>query len=139
LTSVNYLCTIIQIFRYLYIFKYWKFPIRSNSRYSTLETSTLTIILSIRFSSYVTNYNFRETRFLWKSLPNAFNHSLINHFKLDISKPVNAVTCIKRSLFSCPVIANLRGHLSYNAILSLSQMWPLNTGWTILIYQYLIN
>jgi imidazoleglycerol phosphate synthase glutamine amidotransferase subunit HisH len=54
-------------------------------------------------------------------------------------KPANAVTCIKRSHVSCLVIENfiwieplLRGHLSYQAIFSLSQRWPLNTGLTII-------
>jgi hypothetical protein len=27
----------------------------------------------------------------------------------------------------------LRGHLSYKATFSLSQRWPLNTGWTVCI------
>jgi hypothetical protein len=52
----------------------------------------------------------------------------------------HAVTCIKRSPFSCPVIEHfiwieplLRGHLSYKAILSLSQMWSLNTGLTMIL------
>ena len=47
-----------------------------------------------------------------------------------------AVTCIKRSSF--PDIENLiwiepllRGHLFYKATFSLSQIWPLNTGMTI--------
>ena len=55
-------------------------------------------------------------------------------------KPAYAVTSIKRSPFSCPVIDNfilieplLRGHLSYKATFSLSQRWPLNTGLTVLI------
>ena len=53
-------------------------------------------------------------------------------------KPSHAVTCIKRSPFSCTVIENfiwneplLRGHLSYKATFSLSQRWPLNTGLTV--------
>ena len=43
-------------------------------------------------------------------------------------KPAHAVTCIKRSQVSCPVIEKficieplLRGHLSYKATFSLSQ------------------
>jgi hypothetical protein len=50
-----------------------------------------------------------------------------------------AVTCIKRSPFSCPVIDNfiwieplLRGHLSYKTTSSLFQRWPLNTGLSVL-------
>ena len=53
-------------------------------------------------------------------------------------KPAHAVTCIKRSPFSWPVIENfiwieplLRGHLSYKATFSVSQRWPLITGLTI--------
>jgi hypothetical protein len=45
----------------------------------------------------------------------------------------------RRSHFSCPVIENviwieplLRGHLSYKATFCLSQMWPFNTGLTVL-------
>ena len=59
-------------------------------------------------------------------------------FFSKIVKPAHAVTCIKRSPFSCPVIENfiwieplLRGHLSYKASFSVSQRWPLNTGLTI--------
>jgi hypothetical protein len=44
-------------------------------------------------------------------------------------KPAHAVTCIKHSPFSCPVIGNfiwieplLRGHMSYNATLFFSKM-----------------
>jgi hypothetical protein len=51
--------------------------------------------------------------------------------------PYWAVTCIKRSPFSCPVTENfiwiehlLRGHLAYKTNFSLSQRWPLNTGLT---------
>ena len=51
-----------------------------------------------------------------------------------------AVSCIKRSPFSCFFIENLilieplyRGHLSYKAIITLSQRWPLNTGLTVYI------
>ena len=47
---------------------------------------------------------------------------------INTVKPFHAVTCIKRSPFSCPVIENfirikpiLRGHLSYKATFSLSQ------------------
>ena len=47
-----------------------------------------------------------------------------------------AVTCIKRAAFSCPVIGNfvlidqlLRGHLSYKATFSLSQRWFLKQIW----------
>ena len=53
-------------------------------------------------------------------------------------KPAHAVTCIKRSPFSSPVIENiiwieplLRGHPSYKATFSVSQRWPLNTGLTV--------
>jgi hypothetical protein len=56
-------------------------------------------------------------------------------------KSVHAVTCIKRSSFSCPVIENfiwnellLRGHLSYKTTFSLSQRWPLNTCGFYLLY-----
>ena len=56
-------------------------------------------------------------------------------------KPAHAVTCIKRSPFSCPVIENfiwieplLRGHLYSKVTFSLSQLWPLNTGLTISFY-----
>ena len=52
-----------------------------------------------------------------------------------IVKPAHAVTCIKRSPFSCPVIENfiwieplLRGHFY------LSQGWLLNTGLTVYIH-----
>ena len=52
-----------------------------------------------------------------------------------------AVTCIKRSPFSCPDIEQfismeplLRGHLSYKATFSLSQRWPLNTGLTVQLH-----
>jgi hypothetical protein len=55
-------------------------------------------------------------------------------------KPAHAVTCIKRSPFSCPVIDNfilieplLRGHQFYKTTFSLSQWWPLNTDLTVLI------
>ena len=55
-------------------------------------------------------------------------------------KPAHAVTCIKRSLFSC-LVENfiwikplLRSHLSYKATISLSQMWPLNTRLTVCEY-----
>ena len=51
-----------------------------------------------------------------------------------------AVSCIKRSPFSCLFIENLilieplyRGHLSYKAIITLSQRWPLNTGLIVYI------
>ena len=64
-------------------------------------------------------------------------------------KPVHVVTCIKMSLFSCPVIEHfiwiepfLRGHLSYKATFSLPQRWPLNTGLAlhVLIYWvYYVN
>ena len=44
-------------------------------------------------------------------------------------KPAHKVTCIKRSPFSCPLLENfkrieplLRGHLSYKATFSLTQM-----------------
>ena len=54
------------------------------------------------------------------------------------SRTYQAVTCIKRSPFSCPVIDNficiellLRGHLSYKDTFCLSQRWPLDTGWTV--------
>ena len=57
-------------------------------------------------------------------------------------KHVLAVTCIKRSPFSCPLIDNfiwieplLRGHLSYKVTFSWSQRWPLNTG-LIVYYIY---
>jgi hypothetical protein len=56
-------------------------------------------------------------------------------------KPAYAVTCIKRSSFSCLVIESsicieplLRGHLSYKATFSLFQRWPLNTGLTIITF-----
>ena len=59
-------------------------------------------------------------------------------FNVFIVKPAHAVTCIKRSHFSCPVIENfiwieplLRCHLSYKATFSLSQRWPLDTGLTV--------
>ena len=64
----------------------------------------------------------------------------INYFmsKKITVKPVQAVTCIKSSPFSCPVTENfiwieplLRGHFSYKTIFSLSQRWPLNTGLTL--------
>ena len=48
-----------------------------------------------------------------------------------------AVTCIKKSFFSCPLIENfiwikplLRSHLSYKATFFFLQRWPLNTGLT---------
>jgi hypothetical protein len=57
---------------------------------------------------------------------------------LNTIKPAHAVTCIKRSPFSYPVIENfiwikplLRDHLSYKATFSLSQRWPLKTVWLI--------
>ena len=62
---------------------------------------------------------------------------LYNQWNLKSTvKPVNAVTSIKRSPFSCYVIENfiwieplLRGHLSnYKAMFSLFQRWPLNTS-----------
>ena len=50
----------------------------------------------------------------------------------------SAVTCIKWSSLSCPVIENviwiepdLRGHLSYKVIYYLFQRWPLNTRLTV--------
>jgi hypothetical protein len=53
-------------------------------------------------------------------------------------KPAHAVSCIRRSHISCPVIDNfiwieplLRGLLSYQATFSLSERWPLNTGWIV--------
>ena len=56
-------------------------------------------------------------------------------------KPVHAITSIKQSLFSCPVIENfigiepiLRGYLSYKATFSMSQSWPLNTVLTVLVH-----
>ena len=59
-------------------------------------------------------------------------------------KPAQAVTCIKRSPFNYPVIANfiwiepiLRGHLSYKATFSFSQWWPLNTGLTVYSYCFI--
>jgi hypothetical protein len=51
-----------------------------------------------------------------------------------IVKPANAVTCIKRSSFSCPVIENLiwiepllRGHLSYKTTFYWFQRWHLDS------------
>ena len=56
-------------------------------------------------------------------------------------KGADAVTCIKRSHFSCPDIENfiwiepfVRGHLSYKATFSWSEKWPLNTGLTLVVY-----
>ena len=53
----------------------------------------------------------------------------------------SVVACIEWSPFYCPVIEYfiwieplLRGHLSYKATFSLSQMWPLNTGLTVMVY-----
>ena len=53
-------------------------------------------------------------------------------------KPAHAVTCIRKSPFSSPVIEYfiwieplLRGHLCCKASFSLSQRWPLNTGLTV--------
>jgi len=53
-------------------------------------------------------------------------------------KPAHAVSCIRRSHISCPVIENfiwieplLRGLLSYQATFSLSERWPINTGWIV--------
>ena len=55
-----------------------------------------------------------------------------------------AVTCIERSPFSCPVIENfiwieplLKGHLSYKTTFTLSQRWPPNTGLTIIFFNFL--
>ena len=55
-------------------------------------------------------------------------------------KPTYAVTCIKKSPFSCPVLENciwieplLRGHLC-KATFSWSQWWPLNTGLTVITF-----
>ena len=55
-------------------------------------------------------------------------------------KPAHAVTCIKRSPFSGPVIENfiwieplLRCHQSYKATFALFQRWPLNTGLTVYV------
>jgi hypothetical protein len=53
-----------------------------------------------------------------------------NILNIHTVKPAYAVTCIKSSPFSCPVIENfiwnepfLRGHLSYKATFSLSHVW----------------
>ena len=62
-----------------------------------------------------------------------------NTVKLHMWSP--AVTCIKRSHFSWPVIEHfiwieplLKGHLSYKDTFSLSQRWSLYTSLTSLIY-----
>jgi hypothetical protein len=59
---------------------------------------------------------------------------------IECPENITAITSIKQSPFSCPVIENfiwieplLRGHLSYKATISLSQRWPLNTGLTVLL------
>ena len=70
-------------------------------------------------------------------LPVVYNH--INYSQIcPCGHLYLAVTCIKRSPFSCSVIDNsifieplLRDHLSYKATFSLSQRWPLNTGLTV--------
>ena len=63
-------------------------------------------------------------------------------FFTNTVKPALAVTCIKRSPFSCPVIEKfiwikplLTGHLSYKAIFlsPKAQRWPLNTGLDVLL------
>ena len=60
---------------------------------------------------------------------------------LPMQSPLLSVTCIKRSLFSWPVIENfisieplLRGHRSYEATFSSSQGGPLNTD--LIVYHY---
>ena len=74
---------------------------------------------------------------LWILFPDSQIYHDMNTLKCTV-KPAHAVTCIKRSHFSCPDVENfiwneslLRGHLSYKATFSLSQRWPLNTGVTV--------
>ena len=61
-------------------------------------------------------------------------------------KPAYVVTSIKQSPFSCPVIKMfilieplLRGHLSWKATFSLSQLWPLNTGLTVYVLEIMVQ
>ena len=61
-----------------------------------------------------------------------------------MQSPLLSSHLYEKSPFSCPVIENViwiehfvRGHLSYKAIFSLSQRWPLNTGLTV--YNYVSN
>ena len=81
-----------------------------------------------------------QTLFDWKSLYTVFDQYKLQIIQnLHTVKPARAVTSIKRSTFSCPVIENfiliepLLNHLQYKATFSLSQRWPLNTGLTVFV------
>jgi hypothetical protein len=65
-------------------------------------------------------------------------HYTALNYGINRVKPDHAVTCIKRTHYSFPVIENsiwieplLRGHMSCKATFSLSQSWPPNTGLTV--------
>ena len=91
---------------------------------------------------WLDNYGIEIQILSWRS-----NVICINILKICASyvkitvKPAHAVTSIKQSPFSSPVIENfiwikplLRGHLSYKATFSLFRMWPLNTALTLLFF-----
>ena len=94
---------------------------------------------TLSYGTLLTNRHFAHfwlyskfIHFLWELFP--FNNIIYT------VKPAHVVTSIKQSHFSCPVIENfiwieplLRGHLSYQAIFSLTQRWPLNTGLTVYV------
>ena len=63
---------------------------------------------------------------------------------LSMQSPLLSSHLYLKVTFSCPVIEHfkwiqplLKGHLSYKATFFLSQMWPLNTGWTVYLIIYL--
>ena len=88
----------------------------------------------------VTNMTENQTVKNNKTDTNIANVSLWNYLETYTVKSAHDVACIKRSPFSSPVIEKfiwieplLRGHLSLKNTYALSQMWPLNTGLTVLV------
>ena len=82
-----------------------------------------------------------QTWFDWKSLYTVFDQYKLQIIQnLHTVKPARAVTSIKRSTFSCPVIENfiliepLLNHLQYKATFSLSQIKTQETSITSCIH-----